>query len=141
LIDILIDHLLSQTNQDQLKWQIIHKNDSPAIKKMFEQNKNKYLPSEIEAFLCDTKYGRIVILQTIRTFPKNGSIIAAEYAYKLLVQPDSKGDFIDVSSPSSNPALNQLMELLYSERDKTYSDGLNRKVNQFIFNILADHSI
>lgn len=135
---ILIDELQKRTLSGVLSWQIARRDDSPEIRRQFEQNKGDYgLDSPVSAFLSETKAGRILLLQTVKTFQKTDNIIAVDYDYRLYVQPNRKGEYLDVFA--ENGVLKQLSELLYSEKDKTYSDGLSRKVSRFIFQMLSEH--
>lgn len=141
LTAIFIEELKKRTLSGQISWQIARRNDSPEIRKQFEMNKNEYhLESPTAAFKCQIKAGRILLLQIIKTFQKPDHIIAVDYDYRLYVQPNCNGEYLDVFAQNGilNQVVRQISELTYSEKDKTYTDGASRKISHFIFQMLTE---
>jgi hypothetical protein len=147
LVDLLIENLQQKTSENLLSWRIADRNDSAAVRRQFDLCKNKYgIPSPEEAYLCRTKAGNILLLKAVRLVPKAGSIIRAEYEYRLLVQPDGKGDYLDVSEAGAklNQALEKLTDLGYdlnlnSEEESVYPDAHSGRISRFIFSVLSRH--
>lgn len=147
LVDLLIENLQQKTSDNTLNWYIADRNDSAAVRRQFDLCKNKYgIPSPEEAYLCKTKAGNILLLKAVRLVPKTGSIIRAEYEYRLLVQPDGKGEYLDVNEAGAklNQALEKLTDLGYdlnlpSQEDSVYPDYPSGRISRFIFSILSKH--
>ena len=146
LVDLLIENLQQKTADNTLDWQIADRSDSAAIRRQFDLCKNKYgIPSPEEAYLCRTKAGNILLLKAVRLVPKTGSIIRAEYEYRLLVQPDGKGEYLDVNEASAklNQALEKLTDLGYDlnldSEESVYPDYPSGRISRFIFNVLSKH--
>jgi len=144
LMDVLIENLEQKTKDNKIDWRIASRDEMPEIRRQFDLNRNEYnLPSPVGAYYCEINGGRIMIMQTIRTYPKTPTIIAADYAYKLFVQPECTGEFIDIEAASSklNQMIAQIAELVHDDQNKRYVSSFNRKVSKFIFDILEDHDL
>ena len=141
LIHLFTENLMEKTKQNVIHWRRAKRLESLAVKKQFDHYRNEYgLDSPSEAFLCELKEGRLLLLQIVKTTLKPGRVIHAEYDYRLCIQPGGTGDFLSLSDNASIKVMEQLSEVRYSERDKRYSDPVGQSLLRFITSILEDHS-
>jgi hypothetical protein len=142
LLELFTDKLIEETKKNLIRWRPAKRLDSLAVKKQFDHYRNEYgLDSPSEAFLCDLKQGRLLLLQIVKTTLKPGSVIHAEYDYRLCIQPEGKGDFLSLSDHEAISVMEQLSELRYSENDKRYTDSKAQALFRFIISIINDNPL
>lgn len=136
------EKLIEETNNDAIHWRPVRKRDSlsPAIRRQMEHYRNEYgLDSPSEAYLCEVQQGRLLLLQIVKTTLKPGSVIHAEYDYRLCIQPGGKGEFYSLSDNAAISVMEELSELCYTEDAKHYrTDKPGQRLFQFIISILND---
>lgn len=141
LINMLIDKLNSNTKNGKLIWYKVNNEYSLSVSKLLRKFDTPYnIPKPPKAFCCDLKMGKVMILRYVKSTHKRNNIIHISYDYKLLLQLDKNGDFVDIHSFNDNleDLFSKLTELSFSEQVKQYPVGISQKISNFIFSFLSE---
>lgn len=146
LFQIFINDLTKKTESDVIHWLPAKRLTSPEIRRQLDQCRNEYnIPFPVDAYYSTLPSGRLLLIRFVKLYRKSKLVIGAKYEYRLLVQANFEGEYVNLGSNGEllDEMMQRIFELGYYEEVPTEEKKvpLDYKIRRFIFDVLENKAV